>query len=225
MKNQLIGQEKCTFFVGIDMSSRGGSLGAYGISSQDEMGKIEHAFYGFDRPSSGSAETLADGLLAVVDVLTKAGGIFGGFGSDAPSTMVGSINGVAAQVMAKVGYVRHDTCEFHASARVLAILEKVFPGQMNVPSTTQFWYLAWYILNSDWKLLPGRVVDCLKEDPSPALLGRFSGNNKKERVAAALERLGKPDKPMAARLTRCGSLICIGKHFRLRLSRSVKLEE
>jgi len=138
-------------------------------------------------------------LLAVVDVLTKAGGIFGGFGSDAPATMVGSLNGVGAHVMAKVGYVRHDTCEFHASARVLAILEKVFPGQMNVPSTTQFWYLAWYILNSDWKLFRGRIVDYLKGDPSPALLGRFSGNNKKERVDAALEHLGKPDKPMAAR--------------------------
>lgn len=134
LKNQLvakIGQGKRTFFVGIDTSSRGGSLGAYVISSQDEKGKIEHAFYGFDRPSSGSAEMLADGLLAVVDVLTKSGGIFGGFGSDAPATMVGALNGVAAHVMAKVGYVRHDTCEFHASARVLAILEKVFPGQMN----------------------------------------------------------------------------------------------
>jgi hypothetical protein len=202
LKNQLvakIGQGKRTFFLGIDTSSRGGSLGAYVISSQNEMGKIEHAFYGFDRPSSGSAETLADGLLAVVDVLTKAGGIFGGFGSDAPATMVGSLNGVAAHVMAQVGYVRHDTCEFHASARVLAILEKVFPGQMNVPSTTQFWYLAWYILNSDWKLFRGRIVDYLKGDPSPALLGRFSGNNMKERVDAALEHLGKPDKPMAAR--------------------------
>jgi len=82
---------------------------------------------------------------------------------------------------------------------VLAILEKVFPGQMNVPSTTQFWYLAWSILNSDWKLFRGCIVDYLKGDPSPVLLGRFSGNNKKERVDAALEHLGKPDKPMAAR--------------------------
>lgn len=202
LKNQLvakIGQGKHTFFVGLDTSSRGGSLGAYVISSQDKIGKIEQAFFGFDRPSSGSAQTLADGLLAVVDVLTKAGGIFGGFGSDAPATMVGPLNGVAAHVMAKVGYVRHDTCEFHASARVLAILEKVFPGQMNNPSTTQFWYLAWYILNSDWKLFRGRIVDYLQGDPSPVLLGRFSGNNKKERVDAALVRLGKPDKPMAAR--------------------------
>jgi len=39
LKNQLvakIGQGKRTFFVGIDTSSRGGSLGAYVISSQDE---------------------------------------------------------------------------------------------------------------------------------------------------------------------------------------------
>lgn len=153
-------------------------------------------FFGFDRPESGTAPVLAKGLLAVVDILETAGGTFGGMSSDAPAVMVGKDGGVGVLVMEKKGFCRHDLCEHHASGRLLAILEKVFPPRMNIASPTQFWYLAWYILNSDWNVFRGRIVKYLNENPAQALLERFPGDNKKN---AALAALGKPEKPMSAR--------------------------
>lgn len=111
----------------------------------------------------------------------------------------GEMSGVAARIMEKYGLVRFDTCEFHASGRVLAVIDKVFPPQMNIPSVNQFIFLAWYILNSDWALFRGRIIKYLNGRPSDALLDRFEGATCNEKRQHALERLGKPEKPMPAR--------------------------
>jgi hypothetical protein len=202
LKNEIlekIGGEGRAFFVGIDTSNRNGSLGAYVVSSVALDGSIDVEFLEFDRPDSGDAETLFNGLVKIIDKLQDAGGTFHGFSSDAPATMAGEISGVAARVIEKYGLVRFDTCEFHASGRVLAVIEKVFPAQMNVASVNQFIFLAWYILNSDWSMFRGMIIQYITDKPSQILLNRFQGATKQEKRADALEQLGKPAKPMPAR--------------------------
>ena len=142
--------------------------------------------------------------------ITRVGGEFVGFSSDAPATMVGAQGGVGALMMDKAGFVRHDTCEFHASARLLAIIDALWPAQMNVPSVSQFVYLLWYILNDDWELFRGRIVRFLNGPPDAgraALLMRFSGRSDAERLNEALETLKKPEKPNVLRWNTLADII------------------
>ena len=44
--------------------------------------------------------------------ITRVGGEFVGFSSDAPATMVGAQGGVGALRMDKAGFVRHDIVKF-----------------------------------------------------------------------------------------------------------------
>ncbi len=133
-----------------------------------------------------------------------------GFSSDAPVTMVGVRGGVGALLMERAGFVRHDTCEFHASARLLAVINSVWPPQMNVPSVSQYVYLLWYILNDDWELFRGRIVRFLNGPPDAgraALLMRFSGRSDAERLNEALETLKKPEKPNVLRWNTLADII------------------
>jgi hypothetical protein len=169
-----------------------------------------HRFFTFDRPSSTCAEGLAESFAKIVASLTCVGGEFVGFSSDAPVTMVGVHGGLGTLMMQKAGFVRHDTCEFHASARLLAVIDGVWPAQMNVPSVTQFVYLLWYILNDDWPLYRGRIVKFLAEnegDGALALIGRFNGDTLAEQRASALAELRKPEKPNVLRWNTLADII------------------
>ena len=89
-----------------------------------------------------------------------------GLSSDAPNVMVGKDSGVGVLLCEKLGhFIRHDTCELHASANLLKTIEMVWPMQMNIPSVTQFCYLSWYILNSDWDLFKSILkLEILREE-------------------------------------------------------------
>ncbi len=204
LKQQLlkeIGDAHAPFFIGTDTSTRGGHLGSYVVAFVLN-GSPKYRFLSFNRPASGSASDLTDALWAVVKSFTAVGGEFVGFSSDAPATMVGAQNGVAALLMDKAGFVRHDTCEFHASARLLAIIDALWPAQMNVPSVSQFVYLLWYILNDDWPVYRGRMIRFLSTDTSASamsLLSRFSGDDVSVKRATACAELTKPEKPNTLR--------------------------
>jgi len=131
---KLVGDTKAPFCVGTDTSSRGGTLGSYVVSFIED-GMPRHQFFAFDRPPSTTAYDLACSLWKVCETLIAAGGQFVGIASDAPPTMIGGIGGVGTLLMDKAGmFLRHDTCEFHASARLLAIIDLLWPPQMNIPS-------------------------------------------------------------------------------------------
>lgn len=130
LKQQLvarIGATASPFCIGTDTSTRGGSLGSYVVAFVADGAPV-HQFFAFDRPLSSTAADLAESLHVVVRHITSAGGEFVGFSTDAPATMVGVHGGVAALMMERVGYVRHDTCEFRASARLLAIIDALWPA-------------------------------------------------------------------------------------------------
>lgn len=198
---QQIGDTKADFCIGTDTSTRGGTLGSYIVSFVRD-GAPMHRFFAFDRPASSTAVDLTASLWKIVQSVTRVGGVFTGFSSDAPTTMVGLHGGVGALLMEHTGFVRHDTCEFHASARLLAIIDSLWPPQMNVPSVSQFVYLLWYILNDDWELYRGRIVRFLngaRDLQLNALLSRFDGQTYEERREAALHKLKKPEKPNVLR--------------------------
>lgn len=204
-----IGDARAPFFIGTDTSTRGGSLGSYVVSFA-VSGSPTHRFLSFDRPASGSATDLAASLWTMVKSITRVGGEFVGFSSDAPATMVGAQGGVGALMMDKAGFVRHDTCEFHASARLLAIIDALWPAQMNVPSVSQFVYLLWYILNDDWALYRGRMVKFVTDSTSAsaeALLSRFAGSDVEAKRIAACAELTKPDKPNSLRWNTLADII------------------
>jgi hypothetical protein len=195
--HEQIGALRAPFCIGTDTSTRSGSLGSYVVTFVLDGAPV-HRFYAFDRPVSSNASDLADSLAKIIQKLTAAGGEFVGFSTDAPATMIGVHGGVGALLMEKAGFVRHDTCEFHASARVIAIIGRMWPAQMNVPSVSQFVYLLWYILNDDWAMYRGRIIIFLSESSSVealALIGRFDGSTLAEKRAAALAELKKPEKP------------------------------
>jgi hypothetical protein len=112
--------------------------------------------------------------------------------------MVGIHEGVGALVMDRLGFIRHDTCEHHANARALSILDKVWPAQMNIPSVSQFVYLAWYILNDDWVLYRGRIITFIKS-ASAELLSCFDGDSTAAKRENAIFELTKPEKPNVLR--------------------------
>jgi hypothetical protein len=125
-----IGDAKAHFCVGTDTSSRGGTLGSYVVSFVEE-GIPCHQFFAFDRPPSTTAPDLAGSLWKVAETVIDAGGKLVGIASDAPPTMIGGIGGVGTLLMEKAGmFVRHDTCEFHASARLLAVIDSLWPPQI-----------------------------------------------------------------------------------------------
>lgn len=205
LKQQLleqIGKLQAAFCIGTDTSTRGGTLGSYIVSFVQPCGAPTYRFFGFDRPASTIAPCLADSIWTIVKSLTETGGEFVGFSSDAPKAMVGEHGGVGVLLMEKAGFVRHDTCEFHASARLLAVIDSLWPPQMNIPSVSQFVYLLWYILNDDWALYRGRIVKFLKENNSGSaktLLSHFGGATEDDRRHAALTKLKKPEKPNVLR--------------------------
>lgn len=190
-----------SFFVGIDTSNRGGDLGSFVVSFVNN-GAVTCQFYEFDRPLATTGVELASSLERVVAELEKAGGIFGGFSSDGAASMVGTYNGLGALMMQE-RRIRHDTCEHYASARLLAVLDSLWPPVMNVPSVSQFLYMTWYILNSDWNLYRGRIIQYLKKEPRSkslrALLRRFGDENPEKALAAALAGVKKPLKPNVLR--------------------------
>lgn len=196
MKSRLVERVCMTspmpFFVGFDTSGRGGHLGAFVVSFAKE-GQPCHEFFGFDRPSGSTASDFLVSLLSVVSQLQNGGAVFGGFSTDAPNVMVGDDGGLGALVLEQYPSARHDTCEHHASARLLAVLDSIWPPVMNVPSVSQFLYLTWYILNEDWDLHRARMLQFL-DLPGPrsdvqAVLARFKSRDD------AKDHVKKPLKP------------------------------
>jgi len=180
------------FFVGFDTSGRGGHLGAF-VVSYIKKGQPCHEFFGFDRPSGSTAPDFLVSLLSVVSQLQDGGGVFGGFSTDAPNVMVGNDGGLGTLVLEQYPSARHDTCEHHASARLLAVLDSIWPPVMNVPSVSQFLYLTWYILNEDWDLHRARMLQFLDQPGPPsdvkAVVSRFKSRED------AKDHVKKPLKP------------------------------
>ena len=180
------------FYVGFDTSGRGGHLGAVEVSFMKDK-RPEHRFWGFNRPNGSTASDLKESLLDVISELRESGSLFGGFTTDAPNVMVGERGGLGALVAESFPSSRHDTCEHHASARLLAVLDSLWPPVMNVPSVSQFLYITWYILNNDWALHRARILKFLNL-PGPsadvkAVLDRFSSKDE------AIALVKKPEKP------------------------------
>lgn len=177
-----------SFFVGFDTSERGGHLGAFVVSFFNGLAPV-HRFYGFDRPAGSSAADFEVSLSRVISELQKAGCCFGGFSTDAPNVMTGAVGGIAE----RFPQTRHDTCEHHASARLLSVLDSLWPPVMNIPSVSQFLYISWYILNDDWDLHRGRILSFLNfpatRDDVKAVLSRFGSKEK------AIDGVKKPSKP------------------------------
>jgi hypothetical protein len=204
-----IGALRAPFCIGTDTSTRAGSLGSYIVTFVLD-GMPVHRFFAFDRPASSNAADLTDSIVKVVRKLTAVGGEFVGLSTDGPATMVGVRAGVGALLMETAGFVRHDTCEFHASARVIAIFGRIWPAQINVPSVSQFVYLLWYILNDDWTVYRGRIKKFLKESCTAdalRLLDRFSGATLAEKRTMARAELRKPEKPNELRWNTLADII------------------
>jgi hypothetical protein len=98
-----IGDARAPFCIGTDTSTRSGSLGSYVVSYVQD-GTPVHRFFTFDRPSSTCAEGLAESFAKIVASLTRVGGEFVGFSSDAPVTMVGVHGGLGTLMMQKAGF-------------------------------------------------------------------------------------------------------------------------
>ena len=108
-------------------------------------------------------------------------------------------------------FLRHDTCEHHASACVARVVENMWPPQMNVPSVTQFCYLAWYLLNDNWAKARVLMLDELDkpeaemDDKVAAMLKREGGAmdllsvEKLAEILIESRNLNKPDKPNSNR--------------------------
>jgi hypothetical protein len=199
------------FFVGTDTTSRGGSIASYIVSFVPE-GKLrpEIHFVDFGQPAGSDAPSLADDILAFARRFQ--GALFAGMSSDAPVTMVGKFNGVGELLSANLErFLRHDTCEHHASACVARVVENMWPPQMNVPSVTQFCYLAWYLLNDNWTKARVLMIDELNkpeaemDDQVAAMLKREGGAmdvlsiEKLAEILIESRDLNKPDKPNSNR--------------------------
>jgi len=164
----------------------------------------------FGASSGSDAESLAEQIVAFVEGFK--GVYFAGLSSDAPATMVGKSNGVGELLCRKFGrFIRHDTCEHHASACVARVIENLFPAQINVLSVTQFCFLAWYLLNTDWMKMRmimhvqlGKSAEQM-DDGIAAMLRRKPDRVIGETVEAAAARLlassdlNKPEKPNSNR--------------------------
>ena len=195
------------FFMGVDTANRGGELEAIVVSFLLD-GRPVHRFYSFDRPLATTAPELAASVFTVIKALQADGAVFGGLSTDAASAMVGVRAGLSVQLGDLVGHVmRHDTCEFHASARILACLDSLWPPVMNVPSVTQFVYVTWYLLNDDWELYRGRLITFLESTSLPALLDRFGCGTVVEQRKHAIENLQKPLKPNTMRWSTLSDII------------------
>lgn len=190
--NEVSASGSC-FFFGFDTSGRGGHLAAFVLSFLSQSGPACQ-FYDFSRPLSGLAPDLVACVESAVNPITDSGGVFGGITTDGEPTMVGAQNGVGVLLHVLHPGIRHDTCEHHALARLMAVLYEVFPACMNVLSVTQFLFITWYILNDDWEMYKGRMIKFLNFDSRRAdvraVLGRFAGGR-----VEALEKLTKPLKP------------------------------
>jgi hypothetical protein len=155
------------------------------------------------------------------------GAFFCGLSSDAAATMVGRENGVGAILCREFGrFIRHDTCGHHASACLARVVEHMFPAQMNVPSVTQFCYLAWYLMNYDWPqvraLMHAQLRKCENEmDDGIAAMLREEPDacDRVEDTAARLlasSDLNKPDKPNSNRWrTQAEMLFYVHRFWRL----------
>ncbi len=167
-------------------------------------------FGGYESVSGSDANTLAEMIFSFVGRIENVELV--GITTDAPSVMVGKYNGVGERLCEKFGrFIRHDMCEHHALASVLRVLDSIWPAQMNVPSVTQFCYLAWYIMNYDWERVRGLMVTHLKkeeEDLDDDVIEMLKGLRsvyQKHDVTEVAEKLlesselNKPDKPNANR--------------------------
>ena len=201
--------EPVKIFLGNDTSSRGGSIAAFLLSFIKENTPVVK-FGGYEPVSGLDANTLAEMIVAFVERIENVE--LAGITTDAPVVMVGRYTGVGERLCEKFGrFIRHDTCEHHALASVLRVLDTIWPAQMNVPSVTQFCYLAWYIMNCDWERVRGLMVTHLQkeekdldDDVIEMLKGLRSEYQKRDvaKVAKKLlksSELNKPDKPNANR--------------------------
>ena len=197
-------------FVGTDTSSRGDKIASYVVSFvRPGRQKPEIHFLGFDKADGSDAQSLANAIIMFVDQLE--GAKFVGLSSDAPATMVGKRNGVGQLLSEKFErFIRHDTCEHHASACVARVVENMWPAQMNVPSVTQFCYLAWYLINDDWprvRMLIHKQLGVEEAEMDQGVIAmlerdwREEGGTIEEAAQLLLEssQLNKPNKPNSNR--------------------------
>ncbi len=199
------------FYVGTDTTSRGGSIASYIVSFVPE-GETHPVinFLDFDQSAGSDAQSLANGILALADRVR--GALFAGLSSDAPATMVGIHAGVGELVSRALGrFLRHDTCEHHASACVARVLENIWPPQINVPSVTQLAFLAWYLVNDNWARARSIMLEQLRKPEAEMdtgiaeMLRRMGGTSvvlPVEELAAIFVADGfvrKPDKPNSNR--------------------------
>jgi hypothetical protein len=110
------------------------------------------------------------------------------------------------------------------------VIENMFPAQMNVVSVTQYGFLAWYLLNSNWGLVRSLMVVQLQkrrvemDDGVAAMLerepGRDDGESVEETAARLLKSsdLNKPDKPNSNRWGTQARMILFVARFSLLLA-------
>ena len=198
------GTRKPAVFVGTDTTSRGGSIASFVVSTVPPGSASPVAlFVSFLECDGASADALAQQILSFVSTLGSVD--FAGFSSDAPAVMVGSENGVGERLCGSLKrFIRHDTCEHHASACVARVVERIWPARMNEPSVTQFVFVAWYLLNHNWtasRAIMSKQLTCRVEDMDGGILGMLEKMYPGVAGPAAGEilfesgQLNKPEKP------------------------------
>lgn len=199
---------KLRYCIGFDSSTRGGKITSVCVSYfREDLGVPFVSFLEF---RSMYGEKALD-YVALLDATIKdfAGGIFCGIATDNTASMSGARGGVGVLLQQKLErFVRHDTCELHASASVIRVIENVWPSVKSRPSVTQFSFLTWYLFNCDWSLCRGYIVSLLDAEDE-VMLTRIKAHLHKvypnlELHAAAKELkcsgiLRKPEKPSSTR--------------------------
>jgi len=196
------------YSLGFDSSSRGGKITSICVSyfrANSNAPVVE--FVEFRALFGDKAPDYVEMLQQVIRYFN--GGIFCGIATDNTNCMSGHNGGVGALLQEKLGrFVRHDTCELHASASVIRVIESVWPPTKGRLSVTQFIYLAWYLLNLDWKMCRTYMEELLKADRESMLtriklfLKVAHPNLNLEAAAAKLLESGilqKPEKPSSMR--------------------------
>jgi hypothetical protein len=193
------------FYIGFDSSARGSSITSTCLSYLKESFVPQVDFLRFERLHGHKAPDYVKLLVNLIRTLPESQ--FRGISTDNTNAMSGRDAGVGALLQNELGrFVRHDTCELHASASVIRVFETIWPAAINRCCVTQFIYVAWYILNSDWALCRARMVellgagDVMPSEMTEFLLNQFPGVRPEVSAETIkIDLLKKPEKPSSTR--------------------------
>jgi hypothetical protein len=161
------------FFVQNDQSGRAHlQLNSFTVSYWDKERRapvVAHA--DLDLLPGKTAPLITKGVVQLVSELEGNQGQrdlptkLAGFGSDNTVAMTGANGGVGVLLCKHFDvFLRHDTCQDHIHALLLAQFATVFGHpKMDTIGVLQWLYLLWYICNKDWPAVRTAILRVLKE--------------------------------------------------------------